>query len=129
MSPAPAGTIGPMPILLPIQADADAAAWPRAARSRARGARDVLVCSLTVTTFAAAAALVASLASDVRWSLAFVVLRWLLVAALLTTPLLHQVAVRLGAAWRMPWVLRTPATALLLTVELVAFDVLSARLG
>jgi len=93
-----------------------------------RRVRDVVLCSLLVTTLAALVALAAHVFGDVRWSLAFVVARWIFVAALLVTPLVHQVATRLGAAWRMPWVLQTPATALLLTCESIAFDILSARL-
>lgn len=90
--------------------------------------RDVVLCSLLVTATAALVALVVHLGADVRWSLAFVVARWCFVAALLVTPLVHQAATRLGATWRMPWVLQTPATALLLTGESIAFDVVSAQL-
>ncbi|MEO6867155.1 MAG: hypothetical protein ABI200_03965 [Gaiellales bacterium] len=93
------------------------------------GVRDVVVCSLLVTIAAALVALAIAQTTDARWSLVFVISRWLCVAILLATPLLHQIAVRFGAKWRMPWVFATPATALLLTVESIAFDILSARLG
>lgn len=98
-------------------------------RTPGRAFRDIVVCSMLVTLAAALVAAAAPLAFDVRWSFGFVIARWIFVAALLTTPLLHQLAVRFGVGRRMPWVLRTPATALLLTVESIAFDILSARLG
>ena len=91
-------------------------------------ARDVVLCSLAVTATAALVALAVHLGSDVRWSLAFVIARWIFVAALLVTPIVHQAATHLGATWRMPWVLQTPATALLLTCESIAFDIVSAQL-
>jgi len=91
--------------------------------------RDVVLCSLLITAAAALVALAVSGASGAEWSVAFVIARWLFVAALLATPLLHQLAVRFGMGWRMPWVLATPATALLLTCESIAFDIASARLG
>jgi FtsH-binding integral membrane protein len=107
-----------------------AAAAPTERRSFSHGLRSVVICSLLVTLAAAiVATLVAAAAPDLRWSVAFVVARWLCVAALLVTPLLHQVVVRLGGSWRMPWVLQTPATALLLTTESILLDILSARLG
>ena len=89
----------------------------------------MILCSLLVTTTAALVALVLMIVADARWSLAFVITRWIFVAALLVTPLIHQLTSRLGATWRMPWVLQTPATALLLTIESIALDILSARLG
>lgn len=98
-------------------------------RGFARGARDVVACSLLVTAAAAVVATIVAVPIDARWSLVFVIARWLCVAALLVTPLVHQAAVRLGATWRMPWVLQTPATALLLTCESIALDILSARLS
>jgi hypothetical protein len=99
------------------------------ARSRRRAALEVVAVSLAVT---AAAAVVASLAAPLlatRFSLAFVVLRWVIVGVFLVTPLLHQLALQRGSARRLPFALRTPATALVLTVESIVFDVLSARLG
>lgn len=96
-------------------------------RTRWQAVRDVLVFSLSVTTAAALVAGVVALASDTRFLLAFVILRWCLVAVLLATPLIHQASMRLGATWRLPWALRTPATALLLTCEFICFDIVSAQ--
>jgi hypothetical protein len=112
--------------------DAAAALLPAptpARRTFTRGLRDVVICSLLVTASAAVVATAIALPADLRWSLTFVIVRWLCVAALLATPLIHQAIVRLGGTWRMPWVLQTPATALVLTVESILLDILSARLG
>ena len=106
-----------------------AATIPIKHRTPARAVRDIVVFSLAVTATAACAALVVAGITDARWSLVFVILRWLLVAALLVTPLVHQVAVRFGLGFTMPWALRTPATALVLTCESIAFDIVSANLG
>jgi FtsH-binding integral membrane protein len=103
---------------------------PTQRRTFSHGLRSVVACSLLVTLAAAlVATLVSAAAVDLRWSVAFVVARWLCVAALLVTPLVHQIVVRLGGSWRMPWVLQTPATALVLTTESILLDILSARLG
>lgn len=102
---------------------------PPARRSFARGARDVLAFSVGATCFAAVIASAVASSSDVRWNVTFVVARWLFVAVLLATPVLHQVATRLGVTRQLPWAMRTPATALLLTCESIVFDVLSAQLG
>lgn len=122
MTRARAGTIGQM-------SDVAAASITVRPHTFSRGLRDVVLCSLLVTTSAALVALVVAVPLDVDWSVAFVIARWLFVAALLMTPLVHQVVMRLGGAWRMPWVLQTPATALVLTVESILLDILSARLG
>lgn len=121
-----ATTIEPSGPHLPVATD-DATVPDHRARTLGRATRDVIACSLLVTAIAASLAVVAAVATDVRWSLAFVVLRWLLVAALLATPLVHQVAVRFGARWRMPWALQTPATAVLLTCESITFDIISSH--
>lgn len=119
------GTITRMSIVSPT-----APTEPVERRTFGHGLRSVIACSLLVTAAAAlVATLVSAAAPELRWSVAFVVARWLCVAALLVTPVVHQLVVRLGGSWRMPWVLRTPATALLLTVESIALDILSARLG
>ena len=81
-----------------------------------------------MTAGAAIVALVPALAFDVRWSLAFVYLRWGVVFALLALPLAHQLAARRGRTWQLPWALRTPATALLLTCEGIVWDIVSAQL-
>jgi hypothetical protein len=97
------------------------------ARSRGRAARDVVVFSLSITAASALLALAVDAVSATRWSLAFVVLRWVIVAALLATPLVQQIAQRFGATWKLPYALRTPATAVLLTCESIVFDIVSAH--
>ncbi|MCW2956312.1 MAG: hypothetical protein JWO69_1181 [Thermoleophilia bacterium] len=87
---------------------------------------ELLLVSLGITALAALVAWPLAQALDQRWALVFVYARWLFIFALLLTPVLQQVAGRAGAAWRLPWALRTPATALLLTCESVAFDIISA---
>lgn len=98
-------------------------------RSIRRKVVEVVACSLTVTVAAAIAATIIAAIIDERWSLVFVIARWLCVAALLVTPLVHQLATRAGVQRRMPWVFQTPATALLLTAESIALDIISAHLG
>lgn len=90
--------------------------------------RSVVLLSLLVTGAAALVALVPAAVSDVRWSWAFVMTRWMVVFALLALPLVHQVARARGASWTLPWGLRTPATGLLLTLEGIAWDIVSAQL-
>ncbi|MCW2950096.1 MAG: hypothetical protein JWN41_1109 [Thermoleophilia bacterium] len=87
----------------------------------------VIKFSLAITAAAAALAGVVAAVSSVRWALAFVVLRWLIVAGMLATPLAAQLATHFGARWRLPYALRTPATAVLLTCESIAFDIISAH--
>jgi hypothetical protein len=100
--------------------DADAVgAWERL--------RSVVLLSLVVTAGAALVAIVPAVLLDQRWSLTFVITRWLVVFALLALPLVHQAARRLGASWTLPWGLRTPATGLLLTLEGIAWDIVSAH--
>ncbi len=93
-----------------------------------RGLLEVVGCSLLVTSAAAIVATFASMAGSFEWSVAFVIARWICVAILLVLPLLHQITMRAGVSWRLPWVLQTPATALLLTAESIAFDIISAQL-
>ena len=115
----------------PTMFERPAPTQPVAARpsTRRRAVLEIVAFSISTTIAAALLAFGASLLSDVRWSIAFVVLRWLIVAALVATPLIHQVVRRFGARFTMPYALRTPATAVLLTCESIAFDILSARLG
>lgn len=98
----------------------EASAWSRL--------RSVVLLSLLVTGAAAVVAFVPALVIGVRWSWAFVMIRWCVVFVLLALPLAQQVARRRGAAWELPWGLRTPATGLLLTVEGIAWDIASAQL-
>lgn len=104
-------------------------AAPTQRRGFGRALRGIVLFSLAVTLCAAVVALVVALMTGARFTLAFVVLRWCIVGTLLATPLVHQIASRRGANWQLPWALRTPATALLLTCESVAFDIASAHLG
>lgn len=83
--------------------------------------------SLAASALAAAATAAAWLLADVDFLMLFAILRWIVVALLLVTPLLQQL---LQLRWdvRLPYALRTPATALVLTVESICFDILSARI-
>lgn len=101
-------------------ADTPGTAWSRW--------RSVVLLSIVVTVAAALVALVPALVLDTRWSYAFVMTRWMVVFALLALPLVHQVARRRGSTWSLPWGLRTPATGLLLTLEGIAWDIVSAQL-
>lgn len=96
-------------------------------RSLRRKIFEVVACSLSVTTAAAAVASILYFLIEQRWSLIFVVARWICVAALLITPLMHQALTRFGIKHRIPWVFQTPATALLLTLESITLDIISAH--
>lgn len=100
-------------------------ALPRPERGSWRG---VVGLSIVVTIAAALFALVPALALDARWSYVFVMTRWIVVFVLLALPLVHQLAMRRGTDLALPWALRTPATALVLTVEGIAYDIISANL-
>jgi hypothetical protein len=106
-----------LPLLAPA---AEATGWARL--------RSVVLLSLLVTGGAALVAVVPAAVSDVRWSWAFVMIRWMVVFVLLALPLVHQVARARGASWALPWGLRTPATGLLLTLEGIVWDIVSAQL-
>ena len=98
-----------------------------AARPLSRRATEVIACSLLVSALAAFAGLVVALASDVRWNYAFVVARWICIFTLILVAAAGQLAERRSWSWSTPWVLRTPATVLLLVVESIAFDIISAN--
>ncbi|MCB0878842.1 MAG: hypothetical protein KDC46_07665 [Thermoleophilia bacterium] len=83
--------------------------------------------SLLVTAAAALFSLALKLTAGTDWSVVFVVSRWMVVFALLLLPLLHQLVVRRGSTWNLPWSLRTPATGLLLTIEGIAWDIIAAH--
>jgi hypothetical protein len=104
------------------------AALPRPT-TRARRIGEVIACSLVVTALAALAGLAVAAATSVHWNYAFVIARWICIFTLILVAVASQVAERTGRGWRAPWVLRTPATVLLLVVESIAFDIASARLG
>lgn len=101
---------------------------PRPGTLRRRIA-EVVACSLAVTALAALAGLAVAIPTDVRWNYAFVIARWICIFSLILVAVANQVADRTGRSWRAPWVLRTPATVLLLMCESIGFDIVSARLG
>lgn len=104
------------------------AALPRP-RTMSRRVGEVVACSLLVTALAALAGLAVAAPTDVRWNYAFVIARWICIFTLILVAVANQVAERTGRSWRAPWVLRTPATVLLLVCESIAFDIASAQLG
>ncbi len=89
--------------------------------------RQALLLSVAVTVAAAIFAFVLRAAVGTDWSYVFVISRWMVVFALLALPLVHQVVVRRGGSWDLPWSLRTPATGLLLTLEGIAWDIVAAN--
>jgi hypothetical protein len=96
-------------------------------RSRAAAFRTVALTSIAVTATCAPVGALIALATGTRFMLAFVMLRWLVVLVLLVTPILYRtIFVRQG--WTLPYVMQTPLTALLLTIESIGVDILSARL-
>lgn len=97
--------------------------------SRLRRVGEVVACSLVVTAFAAFVGLAVSIPTAVHWNYAFVIARWICIFALILVAVANKVAERTDRSWRAPWVLRTPATVLLLVCESIAFDIASARLG
>lgn len=84
--------------------------------------------SIAVTAAAAVFAYVLQLVADTDWSYVFVITRWMVVFALLALPLAYQVAAKWGTRLPLPWAIRTPATALVLTIEGIAYDIISAHL-
>lgn len=86
---------------------------------------DVVVFSVSITCASAVFALIASFATDAAFSVIFVIARWCVVGVLILTPLLSQLS---RGRLPIPLAMRTPWTALLLTIESIAFDILSARL-
>lgn len=83
--------------------------------------------SLAVTAAAALFSLALRAIAGTDWSVVFVVSRWMVVFALLLLPLVHQLVVRSGRTWDLPWSLRTPATGLLLTIEGIAWDIIASN--
>lgn len=99
-----------------------------AAPARARSQwLQALGLSLVVTVAAALLSLASRAALGTDWSFVFVISRWMVVFALLLLPLAHQLVVRRGGSWDLPWSLRTPATGLLLTLEGIAWDIVAAN--
>lgn len=96
-----------------------------ASRARALGA--VVYFSLAVTVLGALGAGVATLTAGADFLLAFVLVRWSVVLLLLVAPALHRlVLARRGLP--LPYAMQTPLTALVLTIESICFDILSAQL-
>lgn len=101
---------------------------PPVARVR-RALLPALTLSLCVTACCAMLALPLHALVGVRYAIVFIVLRWLVVAALLLAPLLHQLLVRATRSrGGLPSVLATPLPALLMTCESIAIDIVSAQL-
>ncbi len=98
-------------------------------RTRSRRIGEVVACSMLVTALAALIGLAVAIPTDVRWNYAFVIARWICIFTLILVAVADQVSERSGRAWRAPWVLRTPATVLLLMCESIGFDIVSAQLG
>lgn len=98
-----------------------------AGRTPGEAARTLIATSLAVTAACAVVAAGASAVTETRFLLAFVLLRWSVVFVLLATPLLHQV-LRRWTSVQLPYVMRTPLTALLLTCESIVVDIISAQL-
>jgi hypothetical protein len=97
----------------------DAAAKPRATWL------DVVIFSVLITCASAVFAGLASVVWDAEFSVIFVITRWCVVGVLILTPLLSQLT---RGRLPIPLAMRTPWTALLLTVESIAFDILSANI-
>lgn len=93
-------------------------------RPRATWAQVVLF-SLAISASAAVVATVLALADLAAFGVTFVIIRWLMVGVLILTPLLSQLS---RGRLPIPAPMRTPWTALLLTLESIAFDILSAQL-
>lgn len=89
---------------------------------------EVVLCSIAVTLTAALLGYLWHLAVGTRWSLAFVIARWICIAIILLLPFVQVLLTRRGALRSIPWALRTPWTPLLLTVESVLIDIVSAQL-
>lgn len=87
----------------------------------------VLAFSLAVTAAGAVIAGAVDVVADVDFLLAFVLIRWTVVMVLLVAPIAHRLLLRWSSV-RLPYVMQTPLTALLLTVESICFDILSAQL-
>lgn len=101
---------------------------PTRPRAWLRRLLEVVACSLAVTCLAAAVGYGWHVAFGTRWALAFVIARWIFIATILLLPFVQLALDRRGARRSIPWALRTPWTPLLLTVESVVIDIVSARL-
>lgn len=84
----------------------------------------IVALSLSITTAAGLLALGVHTTLERPFLVTFVILRWAAVALLLATPLLRY----RRPSIMLPAPLRTPLTALLLTIESVLVDIASAHL-
>lgn len=91
--------------------------------SRAR-ARDIVLFSLAATTTSGIIALALYLATGLGFIVPFIVLRWCVIALLVAAPIVSRVF----PALRIPAVLRTPITVLVLTCESIVVDIVGAQL-
>lgn len=89
---------------------------------------EVILCSLAVTTLAALAATLIYLFIDTRWALIFVIARWIFIALILLLPFVHMALMKTKSSLHIPWALRTAWTPLLLTIESITIDIISAHL-
>ena len=101
---------------------------PSRPRTWPRRVLEVVACSLLVTCLAALVGFGWHAAFGTRWALAFVIARWIFIACILLLPFVQLALTRRGSARSIPWALRTPWTPLLLTVESVVIDIVSAQL-
>ena len=101
---------------------------PQRPRTWPRRLLEVVACSLLVTALAALVGYAWHGAFGTRWALAFVIARWIFIAIILLLPFVQHGLTKRGARRSIPWALRTPWTPLLLTVESVVIDIISARL-
>ena len=95
--------------------------------TRTSAAWTVVRFSLAVTALGALVAAVLRLAIGADFLLSFVYVRWFVVLVLLAAPLAHRTVLR-RAGVALPFAMQTPLTALVLTVESICFDILSAQL-
>lgn len=94
--------------------------WPRALRA-------VVAFSLTVTAAAGVFATALHYLLDISFGLSFVYLRWGVVFTLVATPLLSRTVLeRRGRT--LPYVMRTPLTAVMLACESIVVDIIVAEL-
>jgi hypothetical protein len=94
--------------------------------SRRRELLTVLTVSLSVTAVTSVVSGVLYVVAGVDVLLAMSYLRWSVVAVLLASPLAWQL-VGARAGLTLPYAMRTPVTALLLTCESIVVDIISAN--
>ena len=95
--------------------------------SRVRIFATLLLTSLCVALGAAAVAALVSGVANTDFLLSFVYLRWLAVLLLLLIPIgWRRYSNRFS--WTLPYVLRTPLTALFLTCESILVDIIIGQL-